>query len=299
MELGKIGIVGTGVMGTGIARLAALRDFHVVIVGREASLYGARKRFDDAVIKDRERQKLSVEQHIALKTGIDWSHDAAALADCNLVIESIVEDFAAKEDCYGRLKDILKAEAVLATNTSSIDVHDLAQASHRPERFLGLHFFNPVEVMTLVEFAAPMASLATCEAGKVFVTALGHLPIDAPTTPGYRVNRLMLVQQLEAIRMCAFLSDVQNTDVSVREGLKHPMGPFELMDFVGLDVIYAIAEHLYHGGLGPAFTPPRLLERMIEEGDKGRKTGKGFYDYADRKHPKLNESVGALLAQTR
>jgi 3-hydroxybutyryl-CoA dehydrogenase len=299
MQIRSVGIVGTGLMGTGIAWVAALKGHPVTIVRlRNADdLLKDRTKFYDVVEKLRAADKIGMQEHMTLKTRIEWSADPGALADCDLVIESIVEDGDAKIECFRALDTYVKPQGVFASNTSSLDLAELAVV--RPDRFLGLHFFNPVAKMKLVEVASCGASMETLDAALAFLTALGKEPVVVGPSPGMAVNRVLMPMLLEAAR-AAFtqrpaVAGIKDLDRCMHLGLNHPMGPFLLMDHIGIDVVYAMAINLQESLGGEQFSPPPIFDRMIGEGWLGVKSGKGFYDHADRKNPRPNEEVETLV----
>lgn len=293
MEIRHVGIVGTGIMGSGIAGVAAQAGYRVTIVkwSSAGSLAESREKFVSSAAK-------SPGGHTVAMQRIVWTEERAALADCDLVIESIVEDEDAKLDCFIVLDSLVRAEAVFATNTSTLALDELA--IRRSDRFLSLHFFNPVPQMRLVEVAVTDATRTDAlEAVLAFLKALGKEAVIVPATPGYVVNRLFMAQAIEALRMlverpCG--ETVSVLDACIPKGLNHPMGPCRLMDLIGLDVIYAMAIHLQEGLRAERFSPPTFLDRMVEKGWLGRKSGLGFYDYSDRKNPRPNPDFEKIFS---
>ena len=301
-EIRRICVIGTGVMGTGIARVLALSGHTVAIVKwTEGTAEAARAKFEQAVMKDVERGKLTSLQASWLQQRIEWS-DARSrdFGRDDLVIEAVVEDEAEKLKCFAALVPALKQSAILATTTSSLGVEALGKAIGRPQTFLGLHFFNPPSAMRLVELVVTGSVDPECvRVARAFLAALGKEAVEVRDAPGFVVNRLLVAQFMEAIRM-AFgrdpVADVAGIDACMRHGANHPMGPFELMDFIGLDVVLAMAENLLEGLRQQHVSPPAVLENMVTAGWLGRKSGLGFYDYADRKHPRPNPDLGAFVA---
>lgn len=299
-QIRKIGIVGTGVMGTGIARVMAQAGYDVTIVKlTEGPFEERRGAFIRSVEKDRDQKKsISQEDAGRIIHGVKWTLATHPLEGCDLVIEAIVEDEAEKLKCFAAVEPVLKQAAILASTTSSLSIAALAKATGRPQLFLGLHFFNPPTAMKLVEVVVtesvdPLCVLWT----RSLLKGIGKVPIEVPDTPGFRVNRLTTVQFLEAIRMTfdePSPGDIVGVDACMRFGVNHPRGPFELMDFIGLDVILAIAENLQEGLRQPHFAPPAILEDMVALGWLGRKSGLGFYDYADKKNPRPNPDLYSL-----
>ena len=303
-QIRQIGIVGTGVMGAGIARVLASAGYAVNIVKwTEGTALDASARFEQSVMKDVERGKLSSEDAGRMLKRLVWS-DAGShdLGRCELVIEAIVEDEDEKAKCYAAIEPALTQSAILATTTSSLGVEALAKTTARPRLFLGLHFFNPPGAMRLVELVTTEASDPACVLWmRSLLKEIGKEAVEVRDAPGFVVNRLIMAQMLEAIRM-AFgreaVAGVTGIDACMRHGANHPMGPFELMDFIGLDVVLAMAETLLEGLRQQHFTPAALLESMVAMGWLGRKSGLGFYDYADRKKPVLNPQLAAFAAGT-
>lgn len=301
MEIRNVGIIGTGVMGTGIARVLAAAGRSVTLVKwTEGTAEAARGRFEQSVMKDVVRGKLTSEEATVLLARIACA-DASrpGLERCDLVIEAIVEDEAEKLKCFAAIEPSLKQSAILASTTSSLGIEAMAKATGRPRLFLGLHFFNPPTAMKLVELVVTETVDPQCvRAIHAFLAELGKEAVVVQDAPGFVVNRLLVAQFLEAIRLVygARVADIVGVDACMRDGANHRMGPFELMDFIGLDVVLAMAENLQEGLRQQHFSPPTLLEDMVTAGWLGRKSGRGFYDYADRKKPKPNPDVLSLVS---
>lgn len=303
-QIRQIGIVGTGVMGAGIARVLASAGYAVNIVKwTEGSALDACARFEQSVMKDVERGKLASEDAVRMLKRLIWS-DAQAhdLGRCELVIEAIVEDEEEKAKCYAAIEPALMQSAILATVTSSLSVEALAKMTARPRLFLGLHFFNPPGVMKLVELVTTEVLDPACVLWmRSLLGEIGKETVEVRDAPGFVVNRLMMAQFLEAIRMVFGndpVADIAGVDACMRSGANHRMGPFELMDFIGLDVVLAMAENILEGFRQQHFSPPIILENMVAAGWKGRKSGIGFYDYADRNQPRPHMHL-AVVAHGR
>ncbi|KQQ69289.1 3-hydroxybutyryl-CoA dehydrogenase [Microbacterium sp. Leaf320] len=270
-------------MGAGIAHAFLLAGSRVTVVERDtASADAARGRIGDSIRRSVERDSSLDEAELAgrLMTG----DDLAAFAVVDLAIEAVPEDRALKDDALARVEAALPEHATLASNTSSISIDDLAASRLHPERFLGLHFFNPVPASSLVEIVRGAATdAAIVESAAGWVTALGKTPIVVSDSPGFASSRLGVVLGLEAIRMLEEgVASAADIDAAMTLGYRHPMGPLRTTDVVGLDVRLGIAEELERT-LGARFAPPDLLRRMVAEGKLGRKSGEGFYAWNEER----------------
>ena len=290
MEIRKVGVLGCGLMGSGIAQVAATAGFDVTVLEVEqrfldkgfAAIEKSLAKFaDKGVLKE------TPEKVRARLRGTTKKED---LADCDLVIEAIIENVEEKKKMYASIDGLVKKEAIFATNTSSISVTELLTSTKRPERFIGMHFFNPVPLMKLVEVARTIAT-----ANDVFETAyefgkkLGKVPVRTSDKTGFIVNRLLVPYLLDAIRAYEEgVGSVEDIDKAMKLGAGHPMGPLTLLDFVGLDTTYYITHVMFDEFKERRFASPPLLKRMVMAGWYGRKTGKGFYDYGDPANPKPN-----------
>ncbi len=277
----RVGVVGAGTMGHGIAYVAAVRGCTVVLADAdETALARAEDRLRQAFAKGVERGKLSAADRDAALARIRAVSSAEeAAADAQLVIEAVPERLALKRQLFGLFDRVASANTILATNTSSLPVGEIAAVARHPERVIGLHFFNPVPVMRLVEIVrASATSEDVVTRSRAFAESLGKTPIVVRDSPGFATSRLGVVLGLEAIRMLEQgVASAEDIDRAMELGYNHPMGPLRLTDLVGLDVRLAIAEHL-HATLGDdTYRPPALLRRLVEEGKLGRKTGHGFY----------------------
>ncbi|MHC2999541.1 3-hydroxyacyl-CoA dehydrogenase family protein [Microbacterium sp. HJ5] len=278
----RVGVIGGGRMGAGIAHAFALAGAEVVVVERDADAAGAASaRVLDSLRRSVDRGTTS-RPFDELAAGVETATDAAALAGCGLVIEAVPEDRALKVDALTRAELVLGDDAALATNTSSISIDDLATALERPSRFLGLHFFNPVPASLLVEIVVGEASdPELVDDARAWVSAIGKTPVVVRDAPGFASSRLGVALGLEAIRMLEEgVATAADIDAAMELGYRHPMGPLRTTDIVGLDVRLGIAEEL-HARLGDRFAPPELLRRMVADGHLGRKTGRGFYEWSE------------------
>lgn len=283
MEIKKVGVYGmTGTMGLGIAQVCAQAGYQVVGSSRsEDRVAKALASLDKALARSVEKGKISEEDKAAALGRVKGTTNVRDFADCDLVIEVAVEELEVKKRVLAELDEICPKHAVLATNTSCLSIMEMAMATSRPEKVLGLHFFNPVPVMKLLEVVKTIAtSEETLEIGRKFGETVGKTVVTAQDAPGFIVNRLMVPQLLNAIRMLeSGVATREDIDTAINLGLNHPMGPLTLSDLVGLDVIKFIADGIYEEFKDPQFVPPTLLTKMVAAGWLGRKTGKGFYDY--------------------
>ena len=282
-EIHTVGVCGAGLMGSGIAQTCASAGFNVVLmeVAQEPltrGIAGITKSLDKFV----EKGKLSKTDRDATLGRLKTTTQVSDLARCDLVIEAIVENVEIKRALFRELDELLALHAIICTNTSSLCVVELAAKTKRPNRVAGLHFFNPVPIMKLVEVVRTIATTQeTIDTLFDFAKRLGKDPILAQDTPGFVVNRLLIPYLLYAIRVYEQgLASKEDIDKGMRLGCGYPMGPFELLDFVGLDTTYYIAEIMFDEFKDPMMAAPPLLKRMVLAGRYGRKSGKGFYDYA-------------------
>jgi 3-hydroxybutyryl-CoA dehydrogenase len=279
----RVGVLGGGRMGAGIAHAFVLAGAEVTVVERdEAAADAASARLRGSLQNAVDRG--STGRPIAeLETAFTTAIDAAAFAGCRLVVEAVPEDRALKAEALGSVESVIDAGAALATNTSSISIDDLAAGLSRPERFLGLHFFNPVPPSTLVEVVIGTATAPELvDDARSWVEALGKTAIVVRDAPGFASSRLGVALALEAIRMVEEgVASAADIDAAMELGYRHPTGPLRTTDIVGLDVRLGIAEEL-HAELGDRFAPPALLRRMVAEGRLGRKSGAGFYEWSDQ-----------------
>jgi 3-hydroxybutyryl-CoA dehydrogenase len=280
--ISQLGVVGAGFMGSGIAESAARAGLSVhVHEPEEAPLEHSRSQIASSVERAVSRGKVDTEQAKALIERITYSTDLESLAGSDLVIEAVVEDEAVKTRVFRALDEIMPAEAILASNTSSIPIAGLAAATRRPDRVLGLHFFSPVPVMKLVEIVKGLDTAEeTVQRAEAFVEAIGKQPIRTKDRSGFIVNMLLVPYLMAAVRMYSEgFAAREDIDHGMKLGAGHPMGPLELCDFIGLDVLYAVCDSLYEEFKLPEYAPPPLMKRMVVSGHLGRKTGRGFYEY--------------------
>ena len=283
LDIRRVGIVGGGTMGSGIAEVCARAGLDTAVVEIDAAaVEQVQGRIGASLGRAQARGRITAEAHDAALANLSYSHDLAALADRDLVIEAVIENLDEKRRIFGLLDDIVPAGAVLASNTSSIAIIDLATATRRPDRVVGMHFFNPAPVQPLVEVVRSVASAPeTVEAVAAFGTqTLGKHVIRCEDRAGFVVNRLLVPYLLAAIELAdSGQATVADIDAGMKYGCAHPMGPLELCDLIGLDVIEAVAEVMHAEYAERLYAPPPLLRRMVAAGRLGRKTGAGFYDY--------------------
>ena len=282
MAIKTVGVLGCGLMGSGIAQVSAASGYKTIV--REVDekfldkgLGRIRKFLDDGVAQG----KVTGDARDSTLANLSGTTTVDGLKDCDLVIEAIVENLDDKRQTYAALENAVGEHAIFVSNTSSLCITELAAATKRPDRFGGLHFFNPVPIMKLVEVIRALTTTdETYQAVFAFAQSLGKEPITAPDRPGFIVNRLLVPYLLDAIR--AFengLGTLEDIDKGMKLGCGYPMGPFTLLDFVGLDTTYYIANIMFEEFREPAYAPPPLLKRMVLAGRLGRKSGRGFYKY--------------------
>ncbi len=284
-KISVVGVLGSGLMGSGIAEVSA-KAGHKTIV-REVSVSLAdrgRAAIEKSLGRALEKGKLDAEERNAILGRISLTTSLEELNQVDIVVEAIVEDLAVKQEVFGALDDICPEQTIFASNTSSLTIMDMAAATNRPDRMVGLHFFNPVPVMKLVEVVRTIStSDATFEAGMDFARSLGKEPVACKDQSGFIVNRLLVPYMLDAIRALETgVGSLTDIDKEMHLGCGYPMGPFALGDFVGLDTLYRITEIMFDEYRETRFAPPPLLKRMISAGYAGRKSGRGFYDYSDK-----------------
>ena len=282
MPIRTVGVLGCGLMGSGIAQVAAAACYKTVVRevndgALQAGLGRIRKFLADGVAKG----KVTEEAQTTTLGNLTGTVNTAELKDCDIVIEAIVESLDEKRAIYETVEAAVKPETIIASNTSSLCITELASATKRPDRFGGLHFFNPVPLMKLVEvIRALTTSEETNRTLTEFAASLGKEPIAAPDRPGFIVNRLLVPYLLDAIRAYEHgLGTLEDIDKGMKLGCGYPMGPFTLLDFVGLDTTYYIANIMFDEFKEQRFAPPPLLKRMVLAGRHGRKTKRGFYTY--------------------
>jgi 3-hydroxybutyryl-CoA dehydrogenase len=282
MQIRTVGVLGCGLMGAGIAQVSAASGYRTIVreVDERFVQQGVgriRTSLEAGVAKG----KVTAEARDRTLANLSGTTSFEGLKDCDLVIEAIVENLAEKRRAYDALEQVLPDRTILASNTSSLCVTELASSTKRPDRFIGLHFFNPVPVMKLVEVIRALTTGdETYRTGVAFAQSLGKEPITAPDRPGFIVNRLLVPYLLDAVRSFENgLGTLEDIDKGMQLGCGHPMGPFTLLDFVGLDTTYYIANIMFDEFKEPGYAPPPLLKRMVMAGRLGRKSGRGFYSY--------------------
>ncbi len=288
MEIKKVGVLGCGLMGSGIAQVAATAGFDVVVLEAEQRFLD--KGFagiEKSLAKFAEKGTITAQQKDETRGRLKGTLKKEDLADRDIVIEAIIENLEEKRKMYGALDQIVQAGGIFASNTSSLSVTEMMTATKRPERFVGLHFFNPVPLMKLVEVVRTIAtSDEVYETAYDFAKKVGKVPVRASDKPGFIVNRLLVPYLLDAVRAYEEgVGSIADIDTSMKLGCGYPMGPFTLLDFVGLDTTYYISNIMFDEFKERRFASPPLLKRMVLAGWYGRKSGKGFYDYADPNNP--------------
>jgi 3-hydroxybutyryl-CoA dehydrogenase len=295
MEIRKVGVLGCGLMGSGIAQVAATSGFDVVVLEVEQKyldrgFVGIEKSLAKFAERPPDKGGITAQQKDEIRARLKGTLRKQDLADCDIVIEAIIESVAEKKAMYKSLDEVVKKNAILATNTSSISVTELLTSTQRPERFVGLHFFNPVPLMKLVEVVRTIATAPEVyDTVYEFAKRLGKVPVRTSDKTGFIVNRLLVPYLLDAVRAYEEgVGSIEDIDHAMKLGCGYPMGPFTLLDFVGLDTTYYITQVMYDEFKERRFASPPLLKRLVMAGWYGRKTGKGFYDYADPNQPKPN-----------
>jgi 3-hydroxybutyryl-CoA dehydrogenase len=283
MDIKRVGVVGCGLMGSGIAQVCAEAGYDVVV--REVSAELLKKglgKIESFLAKGVEKGKVTPERKAEVLGRLEGTTALESLARCDIVIEVVVESLQAKREVYQALDALCPAHTIFASNTSSLSITEMAATTRRADRFVGLHFFNPVPLMKLVEVVrSPLTSEETFEKAVAFARTLGKTPVRATDKTGFIVNRLLVPYLLDAIRAVEEgVGSIPDIDEGMKLGCGHPMGPLTLLDFVGLDTTYSIANIMFDEFREKRFAPPPLLKRMVQAGLYGRKSGKGFYDYS-------------------
>ena len=282
-EIAKVGVLGGGLMGSGIAQVCAMAGFDTVV--REISdplIQKSRSGIGKVLAKGIEKGKVTEAQRDAALGKLTFTTDLGQLAGCDIIIEAVVEDLELKNEMWSELNDVCPPETIFASNTSSLTIAAMAAACGRPEKMLGLHFFNPVPLMKLVEVVRTITtSDETAETAFEFAKKLGKEPVRAKDNSGFIVNLLLIPYMIDAINALEHnVASVEDIDKAMQLGAGYPMGPFTLLDFVGLDTTYKIAEIMFTEYREKRYAPPPLLKRMVMAGMYGKKSGKGFYDYS-------------------
>jgi 3-hydroxybutyryl-CoA dehydrogenase len=296
MEIKKVGVLGCGLMGSGIAQVSAMAGFETTVLEVDQKFLdkgfaGIEKSLAKFAERPPEKDGITSQQKDAIRARLKGTTRKEDLADCDIIIEAIIESVPTKKETYAGLDGIVKKDAIIASNTSSISITELMTATKRPERFIGLHFFNPVPLMKLVEVVRTIATAPDVyETAYVFAKKLGKVPVRASDKTGFIVNRLLVPYLLDAIRAYEEgVGSIEDIDQAMKLGCGYPMGPFTLLDFVGLDTTYYITHVMYDEFKEHRFASPPLLKRLVMAGWYGRKSGKGFYDYSDPNNPHVNK----------
>jgi 3-hydroxybutyryl-CoA dehydrogenase len=282
-KITKVGVLGGGLMGSGIAQVSAAAGFPTIV--REISdtlCTKSRQSIEKSLAKGIERGKITEAERDKTLGNLRFVTELKEQADSDLFIEAVVEDLEVKNSLWSQLDKIARPDAIFASNTSSLTIIAMAAASGRPDRMLGIHFFNPVPLMKLVEVVRTITTSEETEQRSLdFVRALGKEPIRAKDSSGFVVNLLLIPYMIDAIKALeSNVASVEDIDKGMQLGAGHPMGPFTLLDFVGLDTVHKIAEIMFTEYRESRYAPPPLLKRMVLAGMLGRKSGKGFYDYS-------------------
>jgi 3-hydroxybutyryl-CoA dehydrogenase len=281
-DVRTVGVIGCGLMGSGIAEVVARTGQNAVVLETSDELVErGRQRVETSTLRAVERGRLDAEERAAVLGRVSLTTDVQDLSDVDLVIEAATEDHDTKVGMFRRLDEVTKPEVILASNTSSIPIADLGAATSRPDKVLGMHFFNPVPVMGLIELVRAIStSDDTMAFGRAYGVVLGKTTVESRDRAGFIVNALLIPYLNGAIRMLEDgFATREDIDTAVHLGLNHPMGPLQLIDLIGLDTHLFIADVLFEEFKEPTYAPPPLLRRMVTAGRLGRKAGRGFYDY--------------------
>ena len=282
MQINRIGVVGAGTMGNGIAHVCALSGFDVVLIDiRQEILDRATEKMKKNMGRQVKKEKISQADMDAALKRITNATALEALKDADLVVEAVVEDLKTKKEIFQKLDAICKKDCILSSNTSSISIGDIAQATKRPEKVMGMHFMNPVPIMVLVELVkGKSTSEETINAAREIAEKLGKTPVLVNDSPGFVANRILMPMINEAVWcLNEGVAKAEDVDAVMKLGMNHPMGPLALADLIGLDVCKSILDVMYEGFSDKKYAPCPLLSKKVEEGNLGRKTGKGFYEY--------------------
>jgi len=288
MNIKKVGVLGCGLMGSGIAQVAAMAGFDVVVLEVEQKyLDKGFAGIEKSLAKFAEKGTIK-EPAETVRARLKGTTNMQDLGDCDIIVEAVIENVAEKKKIYSALDAIVKKDCIFASNTSSISITELLTSTKRPEGFIGLHFFNPVPLMKLVEVVRTIATADDVyETAYEFGKQLGKVPVRTSDKTGFIVNRLLVPYLLDAIRAYEEgVGSIEDIDNAMKLGCGYPMGPFTLLDFVGLDTTYYITHVMYDEFKERRFASPALLKRMVMAGWYGRKSGRGFYDYSDPANPK-------------
>jgi 3-hydroxybutyryl-CoA dehydrogenase len=287
MDIQKVGVLGCGLMGSGIAQVSAMAGFEVIVLEVEQKYLdkgfaGIRKSLDKFAEKGSLREPAG-----AILGRLTGTTSKEAFAGCDIIVEAVIENLDEKRKMFAAMDPIVKSSAIFASNTSSVSITDIMTSTKRPERFVGLHFFNPVPLMKLVEVIRTIAtSDEAYETVFEFAKKLGKVPVRTTDKTGFIVNRLLVPYILDAVRALEEgVGSIADIDAAMKLGCGHPMGPLALLDFVGLDTTYYITHVMFDEFKERRFASPSLLKRMVTAGWYGKKSGKGFYDWSDPKNP--------------
>src|ERR1700676_831441 len=292
MEIHRVGVVGCGLMGSGIAQVCAAAGFETVVREVKPELVEkGLKGIEKNLARLAEKGTITAAAQSDIRGRLNGTTAIEDLKNCDLIVEAIIENLPAKHELFRALDGLCPASTIFASNTSSLTVTEIAAATKRPQRFVGLHFFNPVPVMKLVEVVRTIATEpAVYEEMVAFGAKLGKTTVRAHDSTGFIVNRLLVPYLLDAIRAVEEgVGSIEDIDNSMKLGCGHPMGPLTLLDFVGLDTTYYIANIMFDEFRERRFASPPLLKRMVLAGWNGRKSGRGFYDYSDPANPKAQK----------
>ena len=289
MAIQKVGVLGCGLMGSGIAQVVAMGGYPTVVKEvADEFLKKGMAGIEKSLGKFVEKGTLTADQRSQTMGRLKGTTKFEELSDCDIVVEAITENLQVKRETYAALDDAVKAGAIFATNTSSLVVTEMMTATKRVDRFIGMHFFNPVPLMKLVEVVGTITTApAVLDEAMKFAESIGKVPIRTSDRSGFIVNRLLVPYLLDAIRALEEgVGGVEDIDKGMKLGCGYPMGPFTLLDFVGLETTYYIANIMFEEFRERRFAPPPLLKRLVLAGHHGKKTGKGFYDYSDPAKPR-------------
>ena len=286
MEIKRVGVVGCGLMGAGIVEVCALGGYQVVVSEVDDDLLKrGLSRLETSMQRGVQRGKLAEADAAAARKRIRGTTNLSDLASSDLIIEAVVENMDLKKEVYRTLDDVCPPETIFASNTSSLSITEMASVTKRRERFLGIHFFNPVPVMKLVELIRGLqTSEETMNVGRRFAESLGKTVVVCKDSPGFIVNLLLIPYLLDSVRALELgIATKEDIDTAIVLGLAHPMGPLTLLDYVGIDTTYFIAEAMFQEFKDTRYAAPPLMKQMVLAGLHGRKSGRGFYDYSEGK----------------
>jgi 3-hydroxybutyryl-CoA dehydrogenase len=289
MAIQKVGVLGCGLMGSGIAQVAATGEYPTVVKEvADEFLKKGMAGIEKSLARFVEKGTLTSDQRAQTMARLKWTTKFEDLADCDIVIEAITENLQVKRETYAALDGVVKSSAIFASNTSSLAITEMMMATKRVDRFIGMHFFNPVPLMKLVEVVGTITTApGVLDEAMKFAESIGKVPIRTSDRSGFIVNRLLVPYLLDAIRALEEgVGGVEDIDKGMKLGCGYPMGPFTLLDFVGLETTYYIANIMFEEFREKRFAPPPLLKRLVLAGHHGKKTGKGFYDYSDPAKPR-------------